>query len=101
MRWMKLSCPARDARTSIAPNWFVVPDATSLPGCLSTGIDSPVTADSPMLVAPDTTTPSTGTASPGSTRTIWPSSTSAAAISPSAPPARTTRAVRGVSSTSF
>ena len=42
---------------------------TRLPGSFSTGIGSPVIIDSSMLVLPSITRPSTGTFSPGRTRT--------------------------------
>ena len=45
-----------------------VPPVTRLPGSFSTGIGSPVTIDSSTVVRPLTTTPSTGTFSPGRTR---------------------------------
>jgi hypothetical protein len=38
------------------------------PVFFATGIDSPVTMDSSMALAPSTTSPSTGTPSPGRTR---------------------------------
>ena len=38
------------------------------PGCFSTGIGSPVSIDSSTALVPSTTTPSTGTRSPGRTR---------------------------------
>ncbi len=98
MRRMELSSPTRVATTSMEPNWLTVPAATSSPGCLSTGIGSPVTALSSMLVEPETTVPSTGIASPGSTRTIWLSLASSASISCVVPSASTTRARRGASS---
>ena len=51
-------------------------DHARSPGALSTGIDSPVTSDSSMALCPSTTTPSTGTFSPGRTRQMSPTTTS-------------------------
>ena len=48
---------------------LTVAAATSSPGPLSTGTDSPVSIDSSTAEVPSTTTPSTGTFSPGRTRT--------------------------------
>ena len=50
----------------------MVAPMTSSPGPLSTGIDSPVSIDWSRLEAPSVTMPSTGTFSPGRTRTRSP-----------------------------
>ena len=48
-----------------APVPLTVPPITRSPGRFVTGIDSPVTIDSSTALCPSSTTPSTGTASPG------------------------------------
>ena len=50
------------------PLTAIVAPMTRSPGALSTGIGSPVTIDSSTAACPSTTTPSTGTFSPGRTR---------------------------------
>lgn len=89
MRAMVLLSPARVALTSTEPLQFPVPAEAASPGALSLGSGSPVTKDSSMLVNPEAITPSTGTASPGNTRTTEPMATSAALMSTSFPPAPT------------
>ena len=64
---------------------------TSSPGPLTTGIGSPVSIDSSIAEAPSTTTPSTGTLSPGRTRRRSPTTTDSSATSASTSP-RTSRA---------
>ena len=64
------------ARTTSAPDWLVVPAYTLAPGCLSSGIDSPVSIDSSTEDAPDSTVPSTGTLAPGRTSSVSPTCTS-------------------------
>ena len=49
-----------------------VPPITRSPAAFSTGIGSPVTIDSSTALAPSSTTPSTGTFSPGRTRSRSP-----------------------------
>ena len=100
IRWMELSSPTLVASISKAPNWFTVPLETSSPGPLSTGRDSPVITAWSMEVWPARITPSTGTVSPGRTRSRSPTWTSSAGITRSVPP-DSTRAVRGVRWTSF
>ena len=100
MRWMELSSPTLVARISKAPNWLTVPLETWSPGPLSTGRDSPVITAWLTEVWPDTTTPSTGTVSPGSTRSRSPVATCSAGMISSAPP-RSTLAVWGVRWTSL
>jgi hypothetical protein len=56
---------AHDQRS---PVWFIVPPMTLAPTVLVTGIDSPVTIDSSIEERPSSTSPSTGTFSPGRTR---------------------------------
>ena len=83
--WMELSSPTRAASISKAPNWLTVPLETSSPGPLSTGRDSPVITAWLMEVSPDRMTPSTGTVSPGSTRSRSPTLTCCAATTFSVP----------------
>ena len=64
----KVSLPTRCASNTALPVPFTVPPVTLLPLDFSTGIGSPVIIDSSIEVAPSTTTPSTGTFSPGRTR---------------------------------
>ena len=97
---MELSSPTLVASMSKEPNWFTVPLDTSSPGPLSTGRDSPVITAWLTEVCPDTTRPSTGTVSPGRTRSRSPTFTSPAGMIFSAPPS-ITRAVRGVRCTSL
>ena len=97
---MELSSPTFTASISKAPNWFTVPLDTSSPAALSTGRDSPVMTAWLTEVWPDRMRPSTGTVSPGRTRMRSPTFTSSAGMIFS-PPEERTRAVRGVSFTSF
>ncbi len=68
---------------------------TASPACFSTGTGSPVIIDSSIALAPSTTTPSTGTFSPGRTRRRSPTCTSSSGTSLSAPSAPRRRAVLG------
>ncbi len=70
-----VSAPTRSARMITLPVPLTVPPVTRLAGPFSTGIGSPVTIDSSTLVAPSSTTPSTGTLSPGRTRSRSPTCT--------------------------
>ena len=78
----------------------MVPPMTVSPAVLVTGIDSPVTSDSSTVDRPCSTIPSTGTASPGRTRSRSPSCTSSSGTSASEPSAASRRAVFGVRSSS-
>ena len=100
IRWMELSSPTLVASISKAPNWFTVPLETVSPTVLSTGRDSPVITAWLMEVCPERITPSTGTPSPGSTRSWSPICTCSAGRISSLP-FRRTRAVWGVRWTSF
>ena len=100
IRWIELSSPTFVARISKAPNWFTVPLETSSPGPLSTGRGSPVITAWLMEVCPVRISPSTGTVSPGSTRSTSPTATCSAGMASSRPPVRR-RAVWGVRCTSF
>lgn len=94
-----VSEPTRVARMVNAPVVFTVAPMTGSPGPLPVGTLSPVTMDSSMVEVPSTISPSTGTFSPGRTRSCSPTATSSTPTSTSCPP-RSTRAVAGVSATS-
>jgi hypothetical protein len=68
MRARAVSRPTRVARITNEPLWLSVPPMTSSPDATSTGIGSPVSIDRSSVDAPPTITPSTGTRSPGRTR---------------------------------
>ena len=98
--WARVvSSPTRVARRVRTPDLLMEADMTVSPGPLSTGMDSPVRADSSTLDAPSTTTPSTGTEAPGRTSTRSPAWTCSTGTSAS-PPSRRTVAVLGVRSMS-
>ena len=100
IRWMELSSPTLVARISKEPNWLTVPEETSSPTVLSTGRDSPVITAWLTDVCPERITPSTGTVSPGRTRSRSPTLTCSAGTIFSESPA-ITLAVCGVRCTSF
>ena len=62
-----MSCPTRVARHFIKPLVFVVAAEIVSPSFLSTGMLSPVRADSFIAAEPSVITPSTGMFSPGRT----------------------------------
>ncbi len=64
--------PTRVARRVRTPDLLMEAEMTVSPGPLSTGMDSPVRADSSTVDSPSTTTPSTGTEPPGRTNTKSP-----------------------------
>ena len=98
--WAKVvSWPTRVARRVSTPDLLREAEITVSPGPLSTGMDSPVRADSSTLDAPSSTTPSTGTDAPGRTSTKSPTCTCSTGSSTS-PPSRRTVAVLGVKSIS-
>ncbi|MNI26936.1 hypothetical protein D3C73_806570 [compost metagenome] len=70
-----VSRPTFFASMTSAPDWFMVPPIAVAPMSLVTGIDSPVTIDSSTALRPSTTSPSTGTFSPGRTRSRSPTCT--------------------------
>ena len=72
MRASAVSSPIRPTSTTSPPDPFIVPPTTSPPSTLSTGIASPVTIDSIHRGPSSRTAPSTGTRSPGRTRTRSP-----------------------------
>ena len=89
-----LSRPTRTVRTTSVPATAIVAPMTGSPGPTSTGSGSPVSIDPSMEARPSTTTPSTGTFSPGRTRTRSPTRTASSGTSVSMPPS-IRRAVRG------
>eukprot|EP00123_Amoebidium_parasiticum_P017272 comp23779_c2_seq1/m.41236 comp23779_c2_seq1/g.41236 ORF comp23779_c2_seq1/g.41236 comp23779_c2_seq1/m.41236 type:complete len:313 (+) comp23779_c2_seq1:1163-2101(+) len=64
--------PTRVVRTCSTPWPLMLPPMTSSPTFLCTGMDSPVTMDSSAVDCPNTTTPSLGILSPGTTFRISP-----------------------------
>ena len=95
-----VSAPTALARMVRTPFVFTVAPATFAPSALSTGADSPVSIDSSTAEKPETTTPSTGTFSPGRTRTRSPTITCSTGTIRSVP-STTTRACLAPSSSSF
>ena len=91
-----VSSPTRVARHFRKPDWFRVAAETASPTALSTGMLSPVRADSFTALSPSSTTPSTGIFSPGRTTNKSPFCTWSMETSVSAP-SRTTMAVLGAS----
>ena len=81
--------PTAVARRVKAPFWFTVPPTTGRPADFSTGTGSPVIIDSSTQLRPSTTSPSTGTRSPGRTSTRSPVATSAIGMSTTRPSRRT------------
>ena len=99
IRARAVSRPTCVARITNEPVVLIVAPMTSSPADLVTGIGSPVSMDSSTAEAPSTTTPSTGTLSPGRTRSRSPGTTVASSTS-SSTPSRTRRAVVAWSATS-
>ena len=93
-----VSRPTRSARIFRLPVPLSVPPVTRSSLCFSIGIGSPVNRDSSTLLAPSTTTPSTGTFSPGRMRNRSPTCTWSSGTSSSLPSARMRRAVFGARS---
>ena len=77
----RVPSPTRSARMRKVPLRLTVPPVILLPGIFSTGNDSPVIIDSSTLADPSRTTPSTGTLSPGRTRSTSPGCTSSSGTS--------------------
>ena len=90
-----VSDPTRCASITSVPAWLIVAATTPSPGFFSTGIGSPVTIDSSTALRPERTRPSTGTFSPGRTRSRSPGRTSSSGTSSSAPMSSSRRAVFG------
>src|SRR3546814_23642 len=95
MRESMVSRPTLSARMTSAPLWFIVPPITASETVLVTGMDSPVTIDSSSAERPSSTTPSTGTFSPGRPRNLSPTPTRSSAISSSLPSFAMRRPVLG------
>ena len=91
-----VSSPTRVARHLRKPDWFTVAAETRSPSALSAGMLSPVRADSFTALLPSSTTPSTGTLSPGRTRNTSSFCTCSTGTLSSLPPRRTV-AVLGAS----
>ena len=94
----KVSLPTRSARITKLPVVLTVAPVTLSPGDFSAGTGSPVIIDSSMLLCPSITTPSTGTFSPGRTRSRLPGTTASSGMSSSAPSSSTSRACFGARS---
>ena len=92
-----VSSPTAVALMAIQPRWDTVAPVTASPTPFSTGMGSPVMADSSMEAEPSTTLPSTGTDSPARTITRSPTRTSSVGTWISCP-SRTTVAVLGARS---
>ena len=80
-----VSSPTRTASHFKNPDWLTVAAETLSPAVLSTGMLSPVKADSFTALLPSKTMPSTGTFSPGRTVKMSPFLTSSIATSVSTP----------------
>ncbi len=97
--WLSMvSAPTRWASITRLPVPLIVAPVTGSPSTFSTGTGSPEIIDSSIEERPSTTTPSTGTLSPGRTRSRSPTSTSSSGISSSRPSGPITRAVFGARS---
>ena len=84
-----VSSPTRVARHLRNPDWLTVAALTRSPAALSTGMLSPVSADSLTALLPSITSPSTGMLSPGRTRKMSSLRTSPTGTDTSAPSRRT------------
>ena len=74
--WANADLAAGRSTSAVSEPWrLIVPAKTSSPGCLSTGIDSPVNQDWSTLDAPETIFASRGTFSPGRMRIVSPGGT--------------------------
>jgi hypothetical protein len=98
MRDSMVSRPTFSARMTKLPVVLSVPAMTLAPTSLVTGIDSPVTIDSSSEERPSATSPSTGTFSPGRTRSRLPTPIASSATSSSVPSSLRRRAVLGARS---
>ena len=72
IRDSRVSAPIFSAVITSAPVPLMEPPMTFAPTALATGVGSPVTIDSSTALVPSATAPSTGTASPGRTRSRSP-----------------------------
>ena len=87
--------PTCSERMTRAPLVFIVAPMSVSPTRLVTGSGSPVSIDSSSALLPSTTTPSTGTFSPGRTRSRSPTWTCESGTSDSVPSGAIRRAVFG------
>ena len=94
-----VSSPTRLALQRRKPETLIVAAETASPSDLSTGMLSPVSADSFTALLPSSTVPSTGMLQPGRTTNMSPSATCSTGTSASFP-SLTTTAVLGESFTS-
>jgi hypothetical protein len=92
-----VSAPTRPARISNAPLPFTVAPVTLSPAAFATGMGSPVIMDSSTRLVPSSTSPSTGTFSPGFTRRRLPTATPSSGTCSSTPSSRTRQARLGAS----
>ena len=88
-----MSDPTRVASITRLPVPLIVAPVSGSPSVFSTGTGSPEIMLSSTEDRPSRTTPSTGTLSPGRTRSRSPTCTSSSGISSSDPSSRMTRAV--------
>ena len=95
-----VAAPTRSLRITSAPLVLSVAPITLSPTRLATGIGSPVSMDSSTALPPSVTSPSTGTFSPGRTRSTSPTCTWFSGTSSSVPAARMRRAVLGANPSS-
>ena len=100
IRASTVSLPTRSARMTKLPVVLTVAPVTLSPVDFSTGSGSPLIIDSSTLLCPSITTPSTGTFSPGRTRSRSPGLTTSSGMSASDPSSRTSRACFGARSSS-
>ena len=95
-----VSAPVRSTRMSKEPEPFSVPPVTASPSVFSTGTGSPVSMDSSTALRPSITVPSMGILSPGRTRKMSPTLTSASGTVSVLPSFSTRSAVLGARSRS-
>ena len=98
MRASTVSLPTRSARITKLPVVLTVAPVTLSPGAFSAGSGSPVSIDSSTALRPSKTLPSTGTFSPGRTRSRWPGRTASSGMSASLPSSWIIRACFGARS---
>ncbi len=95
MRASMVSAPTFSAVMTKPPLRLTVPPITLAPTSLVTGMGSPVMVDLSTRPLPSPTVPSTGTFSPGRTRSRSPTTMASIATSSSLPSLPTRSAVRG------
>ena len=96
-RASSVSAPTRSARITSEPLPFTVAPVTLSPAALATGTGSPVIMDSSTRLVPSSTVPSTGTFSPGFTRSRSPTCTVSSGTCSSVPSSRRRQARLGAS----